>query len=1008
MTKALTYRIGADYSDLRREMEKSTSLTAAQRKEFFALERQQRDHRRTITELGVGMAAFGTATLLGLGLATKAAIQWESAFAGVRKTVDGSDAEIASLEGELRQLARTLPTTHEEIAGVAEAAGQLGIKRKDIAAFTKTMIDLGNTTNLTAEEAATDLAKFSNIMGTSASDVDRLGSALVALGNDGASTEKDIISMGLRIAGAGKQIGLTEAQVLGIASALSSVGIEAEAGGSSISSTMIKIASAVEAGGAELESFAEVAGMTGAEFAGTFRADAAGAIVAFVAGLGKMQRAGKDVFGVLDELGLSEIRVRDALLRAGSASDMFTKSLRVGNDAWIENTALAEEANKRYETSASKLAVAGNQIKDALIDVGAALAPIAAGGAQAASDLAKGFQELPGPLKDVVTWAGAAAGALALFGGGAAIAAPKIMDFRDKMRTLEASGGAFSKGLGKAALFMTGPWGAAIGIGVSLLGLLIGASGAAAREQEELAAAGKDVAGALKEQNGVITESVRQIAAKKAAEEGMLDLARRLGIDLPDVTSAILEQGGAYDNLKAKLEAGIEANKRYVGATKSGSVVQGLNEQGQAYEELLNKLNGMVGGKDAELQKQKDTATATKEATGEIKDQADETAKLAKQAEDAGKALDELVKALDAINGVTLTAREAQRSYIEQLGETAEVLKKNGAGMDINTKKGRENQEALDAQAAAANKLAEAAAREAESTGGAAAGAAALKASLEATRPKLLEQAKAFFGSKKAGDAAAIAAEAYVNSVLGIPSAASTQILTPGSKEALAELIAVRDKVNSVPPGKTINIAAPTEPVIKKLQDLGYKVETLPDGTVNVTANTKIAQDQLDTYIRNNQNRIIGVRVVAGTAAAGRGGRTFEFAEGGVYDPNRGRPVHFYASGGVEDHQSQVAGGYPGAMRVWAEDPRAKETYLSWRPELRGRSLDIARYTLDAWGWDIVPKSRMVGSFGGQASAPAVAGGGGGVHVDNVNVRAYSDRFSLAQVMNDIAMAGAR
>ena len=41
--------------------------------------------------------------------------------------------------------------------------------------------------------------------------------------------------MGLRIAGAGKQVGMTEAQILSFAGALSSVGIEAQAGGSSIS-----------------------------------------------------------------------------------------------------------------------------------------------------------------------------------------------------------------------------------------------------------------------------------------------------------------------------------------------------------------------------------------------------------------------------------------------------------------------------------------------------------------------------------------------------------------------------------------------------------------------------------------------------------------------------------------------------------------------------------------------------------------------------------------------------
>lgn len=272
-TKQLTYRIGMDIGELRRNAEAAGTATRAFKKELSELEAKQRAHRQSLTDLGTGMVGFGAAVAFGLGAAAKAAIDWESAFTGVRKTVDGSDAEIDALEGSLRNLARTLPSTHEEIAAVAEAAGQLGIKRQDIASFTETMIALGETTNLTAEEAATDLAKFANIMGTSSSDVDRLGSALVALGNDGASTEKDIISMGLRIAGAGKQIGLTEAQVLGIASALSSVGIEAEAGGSSISGAMIKISAAVANGGESLTSFADVAGMSSDMFAQKFRTD---------------------------------------------------------------------------------------------------------------------------------------------------------------------------------------------------------------------------------------------------------------------------------------------------------------------------------------------------------------------------------------------------------------------------------------------------------------------------------------------------------------------------------------------------------------------------------------------------------------------------------------------------------------------------------------------------------------------------------------------------------------
>ena len=101
----------------------------------------------------------------------------------------------------LRGLARVLPATHGEIAAVAEAAGQLGIQRENVAAFTKTMIDLGASTTLSAEEAATGLAQMMNVMQTAPEDVGRLGAALVALGNAGASTESEILNMASYITG---------------------------------------------------------------------------------------------------------------------------------------------------------------------------------------------------------------------------------------------------------------------------------------------------------------------------------------------------------------------------------------------------------------------------------------------------------------------------------------------------------------------------------------------------------------------------------------------------------------------------------------------------------------------------------------------------------------------------------------------------------------------------------------------------------------------------------------
>lgn len=328
-------------------------------------------------------------TVIG-GAAVNSAIQFESAFAGVRKTVDATEEEFAKLEQGIKDMAKTMPQSASDIAGVAEAAGQLGIQTDSILDFTKTMIMLGDATNLSSEEAATQLARFANILQMSQDNFDRLGSSVVALGNNLATTEAEIVAMGMRLAGAGNQIGLTEAQIMSFAGALSSVGIEAEAGGTAFSTLMIELQSAVENGGATLEDFATVADMTSEQFAKAFKEDAAGAIVTFISGLNDTERLGKSTLGVVESLGMTEIRLRDTLLRAAGAGDLLSQSLEIGTTAWEENNALANEAEQRYATMASRLAMLKNRLNDVAMQVGEILMPY--------------FESFVGVLENLFSW----------------------------------------------------------------------------------------------------------------------------------------------------------------------------------------------------------------------------------------------------------------------------------------------------------------------------------------------------------------------------------------------------------------------------------------------------------------------------------------------------------------------------------------------------------------------------------------------------------------------------
>lgn len=329
-----------------------------------------------VDKMGTTLTTRLTLPILGLATATiKSANEFESAFTGVEKTVDGTAEQMANLKQGIKNMSEVIPASTTEISSVAEAAGQLGIQTDNVLGFTKTMINMGNATNLSADEAATTLARFANVTRMSQSDFDRLGSVIVALGNNFATTEAEISAMGMNLASAGTQVGMSQSQIMALATALSSVGLEAQAGGTAFSKVMVNMQLAVEKGGKELKNFASVAGMSTKQFKKAFKEDATSAIMQFVDGLSKSGERGKSAIKILDDMGITETRLRDALLRSANASEVMSKAIDLGNKAWEENTALTNEADKRYQTLDSRMEMTKNKIINVATNTGNKLTP---------------------------------------------------------------------------------------------------------------------------------------------------------------------------------------------------------------------------------------------------------------------------------------------------------------------------------------------------------------------------------------------------------------------------------------------------------------------------------------------------------------------------------------------------------------------------------------------------------------------------------------------------------
>jgi len=328
----------------------------------------------------LGAAAAGGAALTGMATASvKSAIDVESAFAGVIKTTDGLVDETGQLnqagrelKNQFMDLSTTIPVSPEALMSIGELGGQLGIQKDNLLEFTKTMADLGVTTNLSGEMAAVSLARVSNIMGTAQTDIDRYGSAIVELGNNYATTEAEIVAFAERTAGAGAVAGLTEADVLGIAAAMSSVGVEAEAGGTAVQKVLLDMQKSVTTSDENLAIFASTAGMTAEQFRSAWQEDAGAAFTAFVEGLGTQ---GDEAVTTLDKLGLADVRLVRSFLSVANAGDLLGRTMTSSRTAWEENNALAYEASLRYGTTQSQLTILVNSLKELATSLGELVLP---------------------------------------------------------------------------------------------------------------------------------------------------------------------------------------------------------------------------------------------------------------------------------------------------------------------------------------------------------------------------------------------------------------------------------------------------------------------------------------------------------------------------------------------------------------------------------------------------------------------------------------------------------
>lgn len=392
-----------------------------------------------------------TALAAGGVASAKFAIDFEDSFAGVKKTVDATPEQLAKIKQGIIDLSTTgidgrgaIPQTTTELNELAAAGGQLGISQENIIDFTEVMAQMGSATNLVGEEGAATLARFQNVMGVGQNEIRNIGSAIVDLGNHSATTESEIAEMALRMGKYGSSVRMSAADVLGYSAALSSLGIEAQMGGSAIGRTWLSIETAVASGGEGLTKFVKYSGKSAEEFKKQWNTDSSGAFNGLLKGL----QSAENLTVALDDLGINNTQDIQAMMALVNGYDLVTESVNRSNTAYQENTALQEEFNAKNETTASKLANTKNNIIEAARSIGETMLPSIQDASTTVADFAKGLSQMSDEQKRAVVNTGAtviAIGAISKVSAGAIKGVGGIVEAVGNIKKAFSAGGALAK-----------------------------------------------------------------------------------------------------------------------------------------------------------------------------------------------------------------------------------------------------------------------------------------------------------------------------------------------------------------------------------------------------------------------------------------------------------------------------------------------------------------------------------------------------------------------------------
>jgi len=318
---------------------------------------------------GAAVAAAGIG--VALGGSVKAAIDFESAMADVRKVVPGLESAegFKAMSREIVGMSRELPVSAKGLAEIMAAAGQAGIAREELAGFTRQAAQMGIAFDISAGEAGEAMAKLRTSLGLSQPQVVNLADAMNYLSNNMASTAAEVTQFMLRSGAMGKQVKMTVEQTAAFGSAMIAAGAAPEVAATSFNN-LIKAMAKGESATANQSAAFKLLGLDVMDVAKSMQVDAVKTIRDVFERISKMPAEMR--VSTISQIFGDEARALTPLI---TNMKLFDKAMGLAGDKSKYTGSMLAEFQTRSGTSANQFQILRNNVEALAIAIGNGLLP---------------------------------------------------------------------------------------------------------------------------------------------------------------------------------------------------------------------------------------------------------------------------------------------------------------------------------------------------------------------------------------------------------------------------------------------------------------------------------------------------------------------------------------------------------------------------------------------------------------------------------------------------------